>query len=282
MPDDEMIQYWLLTAGRHVDSCRELITEYAQRLLEAGIPVDRVFVGTRVLHPQAAAYIFKWERGGITAEGGGKESQYSESELANLIEEDRTDFDWDAHGGMPPFAQLLIRRAPQVRIRVEAGDKIPGECQWLVDGNYTDYIALPDNYGKDGRLDAGIAWSTKIPGGFNPEHVEFFRAHMPALSTAVRLHVNNRITETLLTTYLGRDPGSRVYAGSIGRGDGVRIRSAIWFSDVRQFTAMSNRLPQSLVIQILNTVFEVSESVIRKRGGEVLKFMGDGLSKSMR
>jgi Adenylate and Guanylate cyclase catalytic domain len=76
-----------------------------------------------------------------------------------------------------------------------------------------------------------------------------------------------------------RYAGLRVQAGSLNRGDGLHLPAAIWFSDVRGFTAMSNHMPLQAVITMLNSVFEVSEAVVRSYGGEVLKLMGDGMSK---
>jgi adenylate cyclase len=248
------LQYWLLTAGRHVGSFQNLLEEYACRLLEAGIPVDRVFIATRALHPQAAGFHLKWDR----SPNGREDDKYEEFEAVYPADKDVEAFDWESMGGMPPFAQLKIRRVPQVRSRVEAGDQIPADCKWLIDGKYTDYIALPDIYGKNKALDAAYAWSTKIPGGFTPAHIEYFREHMPALSTVVRLHSDDRVTKTILVTYLGRGPGSSIHAGSIQQGDGVTKRSVLWFSDIRNFTAMSNRLPRSTVLQIINTVFLIS------------------------
>jgi adenylate cyclase len=269
------IQYWLLTTGRHAASFQDLVQEYSRLLTEAGIPVDRIFIGTKTLHPQTGALRLKWER----SLNGEQDDKYAECDLAYTVLKEMEVFDWEATGGMPPFAQMEFRQKPQVRVRVEAGDDIPKDCHWLIDEKYTDYIALPDNYGKDRGFDAGYAWSTKIPGGFAPEHIEYLIEHMPALSTVVRLLANDYVTKTLLVTYLGREPGSRVYTGSIHRGDGVTIRSVLWFSDVRGFTAMSNRLSRRALIQVINTVFEVTECAIRKHGGEVLKLMGDGLSK---
>ena len=63
----------------------------------------------------------------------------------------------------------------------------------------------------------------------------------------------------------------------MSRGDGVTIRSVIWFSDIRGFTRLSSLLDRDIVISLINDVFETTELVLRERGGEVLKFMGDGL-----
>lgn len=79
-----------------------------------------------------------------------------------------------------------------------------------------------------------------------------------------------------MQAYLGQDAGKRVYQGDIDRGEGLTIRAAIWFSDVRGFTAMSARLERKQVIEVINGVFDITHQVIRKHHGQVLKFMGDG------
>jgi adenylate cyclase len=55
------------------------------------------------------------------------------------------------------------------------------------------------------------------------------------------------------------------------------MHAAIWLSDLRGFTALSDRLPAETVVDILNLYFDCQVSAIGTHGGEVLKFMGDGL-----
>ena len=55
------------------------------------------------------------------------------------------------------------------------------------------------------------------------------------------------------------------------------IRAAIWLSDMRGFTAISERLPPQELVDLLNRYFDCQVPTILEHGGEVLKFMGDGL-----
>ncbi len=81
----------------------------------------------------------------------------------------------------------------------------------------------------------------------------------------------------VLTAYVGRDAGARVLAGKIRRGDTELIEAAIWFSDMRGFsTASHDKCPED-VIAMLNELFDCQLPAIERHGGEVLKFMGDGL-----
>ena len=81
----------------------------------------------------------------------------------------------------------------------------------------------------------------------------------------------------MLDTYVGNRAGERILGGQIRRGHTDTMHAAIWLSDLRGFTALSDRLPAETVVDILNQYFDCQVSAIRGHGGEVLKFMGDGL-----
>jgi len=82
---------------------------------------------------------------------------------------------------------------------------------------------------------------------------------------------------TLLDTYVGHQSGERILAGRIRRGDSEMIRAVIWLSDLRGFTALTDRLAGPTVIAMLNRLFDCQIPPILERGGEVLKLIGDGL-----
>ena len=86
-----------------------------------------------------------------------------------------------------------------------------------------------------------------------------------------------RTAENLLSTYIGNQAGERIMAGKILRGDVEAISAAIWLSDMRGFTTLSERLPPKELIALLNRYFDAQVPAILEGGGEVLKFMGDGL-----
>ena len=71
--------------------------------------------------------------------------------------------------------------------------------------------------------------------------------------------------------------GERMLGGQIRRGHTETMQAAIWLSDLRGFTALSDRLPAETEVDILNCYFDCQVSAIKDHGGDVLKFMGDGL-----
>jgi len=82
---------------------------------------------------------------------------------------------------------------------------------------------------------------------------------------------------TLLETYLGRRPARRVLAGEIRRGSAETVEAVLWISDLRGFTALAERLDRDAAVALLNAHFERLAAPIKAFGGEVLKFVGDGL-----
>jgi adenylate cyclase len=90
-------------------------------------------------------------------------------------------------------------------------------------------------------------------------------------------HAGHTIASSLLKAYLGDDAGERVHSGAVERGSVESMRAVLWYADIRGFTAIADHTPGPDVIELLNEVFETITAPLRRRGGQVLKFMGDGL-----
>ena len=80
-----------------------------------------------------------------------------------------------------------------------------------------------------------------------------------------------------LEAYLGRRSAARVLAGPLRRGGGETIEAALLFADLRGFTALSESSPPAEVISALDALFDRIAGSVHAFGGEVLKFMGDGV-----
>ena len=139
----------------------------------------------------------------------------------------------------------------------------------------TDYLAMPMLF-LDGSIHA-TSWTTRHPDGFSDDDIAAIRTIVTPLARVSEIVTLRRTAEMLLDTYVGNRAGARILGGQIRRGHNDTMQAAIWLSDLRGFTALSDRLPAETVVEILNQYFDCQVTAIRDHGGEVLKFMGDGL-----
>jgi class 3 adenylate cyclase len=80
-----------------------------------------------------------------------------------------------------------------------------------------------------------------------------------------------------LNAYLGKRSAARVLSGPLRRDYGETIQAALLFADLRGFTELSEAEPAAMVIAALNAWFDRIAGATHAFGGEVLKFIGDGV-----
>lgn len=249
---------WLVDGARSAPTPSLMMAECCERLVAAGLPLWRVGVFVRTLHPEIFGRNFIWRPGAEVVVGS-------------------VDFDIQQ---TPEFVSsplaIVFLEGIEVRCRLDdpATSRFPFFDDMRAEG-VTDYITLPLTF-VDGIIHAS-SWTTKQPGGFTDAQLAALKMVVPALARLVEVIGIRRVTTTLLDTYVGGRAGERILAGQIRRGHTETMRAAIWLSDLRGFTALSDRLPPESVVDILNLYFDCQVPAILKRGGEVLKFMGDGL-----
>ncbi len=249
------LQSWLLTEGRRSSTVSELLSSLMPRLQRAA-RVDRLWLGTTVLHPQAAAYGWIW------SPDEEKTVEFSHHRFALLDAQDS------------PLGRLRDG-APSLRVRPgEALAETLDDLRDLFGRGYTDFYAEPLHF--CGAWAGGFTWSTRHVEGFSDDDLRILKGVAPALSAVIEPLARDRMYGTLMRTYLGMDAGRRVLAGQVRRGDGQSVRAAIWFSDVRGFTKMSQELARPTLLAMLDVVFQEVVEAVQQAGGQVLKFMGDG------
>jgi len=248
---------WLIDGARSA-SPLQMMADVCERLVEAGLPLWRVGVFVRTLHPDIFGRNFIWRQGAEVVTGTAGFDVVDTPEFANN-----------------PLA-IVFGEAREVRCRLDdpASKRFPFLDEMRAEG-VTDYIALPLAF-IDGS-DHASSWTTKQPGGFSDGELAALRRIVVPLSRIIEIVNLRRTASNLLDTYVGNRAGERILGGQIRRGHTDTMRAAIWLSDLRGFTALSDRLPAETVVDILNQYFDCQVSSIRTHGGEVLKFMGDGL-----
>jgi adenylate cyclase len=261
---------WVVAAGLAGDSEAVLLDGFCRRAVAAGLPLAGAMVVIDTLHPIHEGRAFRWRRdddGEVELFEYGSTSDGGEAATA-----------WQTS----PFYYLLQTGGSKLRIRFGEGDanRFSRDAEFAARGA-TEYLALINRFGSDGsigEMDCVYSrWITDQPGGFDDGDVAALVGLAPALALAVKCASLKRIAETLVETYLGRDPGRRVLAGGIGRGIADRISAALWYSDLRDFTRITDRAEPQQLIPFLNDYAEVVISAIHDRGGDVLKLIGDGI-----
>jgi adenylate cyclase len=260
-PAGAAIAAWLLREGRRIASPEELLDELCRRLIDAGVPIDRVGLHARTLHPLVAGTRVLWRSGERAVE----ETAYAHSPQLD-----------EAFLKSPLYAVYSTGRP--VRRRLEGADAVLDfpVLQELRDEGLTDYLVLP-MISIDNEVRSLTSWGSCRPGGFGEADISTIAGMLPAFAALAEIQERRRMTSTLLDTYLGSDAGQRVLGGLIKRGDGVAMAAALWFCDLRDFTRLSDELPGEAVIGLLNDYFGCMSEPVQARGGEVLKFIGDAM-----
>src|SRR6202046_4313922 len=139
----------------------------------------------------------------------------------------------------------------------------------------TDYVAWP-LYHTLGKRHM-VTFATDRPGGFDEAQIASLLKLVPVLALVSEIRVKNRLARTLLETYVGSHASELILAGATRRGTGTTVHAAIMICDLRDFTKISDNWPRDDVIDLLNGYFDAMSEPIARHGGEILKFIGDGL-----
>jgi adenylate cyclase len=149
------------------------------------------------------------------------------------------------------------------------------------DEGSTDYAAFAVRYGGGSHFGEvrGVlcSFQTDRPGGFEETEVALLRRLAPALGLAFKSITAVETASTLVATYLGADAGRRVLDGAIARGVTESVRAVLWYSDLEGFTRIADTAPAAELIALLNDYAETVVGSVHAHGGQVLKFVGDGV-----
>jgi adenylate cyclase len=249
---------WILGEGPHIDSDVEMFDELCWRLLGDGVPLWRATLYMGTLHPLIRGIGARWLRELKLIEefrilhGAEETDEYLRSPIRPTIERGT------------PFRRRLVENTPEYPLLSK-----------LKKAGVTDYFALALN--RTFRRFPVVTWATDRPSGFGDTDIAALEDINPALAAIVETRAVRRISANLIDTYLGPQAGRRILAGQIQRAQGERLRAVIMMTDMRGFTALSDRLPGEEVIELLDDYFDAIVTPVEKRKGETLKFIGDGV-----
>ena len=259
---------WLAKAGLEGRTETALVEGFCSHAVAGGLPLVRAMLLVDTLHPIHEGRAFRWESDkpeatlteyGRTAEGEAAERWRTSPSLHALT-----------------VGESLLRR----RIPAEGELEFPIFAE-IREASITDFVAIINRFAEDGvigEMDCVYSyWTTDRAEGFSDDEIGALKRLTPFLGLAIKAASLARIAETLVETYLGRDAGRRVLRGRIERGVTDRIKTVLWFSDLRNYTRIADTSPPEEIIPLLNDYAEAIVSSIHEHSGDVLKLIGDGV-----
>ena len=251
---------WLMREGRLLPDRDAMLAGLGDKMQAEGAPVARIRVAVRTLHPLVMAISATWK---------------SASGVVPVIESQHGAEENPAYRGSP--VEVIFTTGQPYRRRLEdpLGPEDPEVLHEFREQGFTDY------YGRLLHMSSGPASlftvSSATPCGFSDADLEKINLIAGALSPVVEVFNAHQISLAVAQAYLGPRTGSRVLEGHITRGDIETIEAAILISDLRGWTRLNSELPPEEVVALANRYFERVAAAIDTNGGEILKFLGDGV-----
>ncbi|MGQ9370734.1 adenylate/guanylate cyclase domain-containing protein [Azospirillum sp. ST 5-10] len=246
---------WLAGDDCHAMDEAALAAGLGRRLRAVGLPVDRLTLHLRTLHPEILGRTLAWapdEAVEVREHGLAAAARFVGSAVHRVMET-----------GKPLRVRMADQTAPVSGLDVFAGRGL------------VELLIAPLN-GTDGPVSAA-AFGTARPGGFSAADHAALQRILPALRNGCELRTLRQMERTLLDTYVGTATARRILAGHVRRGQVETLRTALLLCDMRGFTDLSNRLPSARVLALLDRYFDEVLPAVAAAGGEVLKFMGDAV-----
>jgi adenylate cyclase len=248
---------WFVTEAYRITDTAQLVAAAGEQLVLSGIPLYRLAYFQLTLHPDLAGKGYFWRRGsgvetGLRPRTDKPEPDYRDNPLPMVFEQHKT-----------------------VRMRLEQVEPQAPLLRQLKAEGATDYVALPLFF-TSGHVD-GLSVVSDKPGGFSTTDLDRMYLLQFAFTRLVEVHSLRDTATYLLDAYVGRAAAQRILAGELKRGEGQTIDAVIWTCDLRGFTRASDSLPRDTIIALLNDYFDTMGDIVTDAGGEILKFMGDGM-----
>jgi adenylate cyclase len=260
---------WLVTQGLTGLSENDLIRGFCERCRAGGLDLSRGLVFIDTLHPIFEGRGFRWND---TETNESDIFEYGSTSTGEAAQNWRrsTFFHMLEHGQDEMVIDLVDCSALDFSMIDD-----------LAARGHKHFVAFVHRFGEAGTLgemDCFYSyWVTRRDDGFDAQAMAALRDLVPVLGLAIKSAAQVDIARTLGRVYLGRDASEQVLRGKISRGVTERIRTVLWFSDLRGSTAISESIGPDEIIPFLNDYAQASIDAIHDAGGEVLKLMGDGV-----
>ncbi|MBO0334359.1 adenylate/guanylate cyclase domain-containing protein [Sneathiella sp. CAU 1612] len=260
---------WLIDAGLTGTRVRDLFTEFCERLNKRGVRLKRGNIALSAIHPQVSAFMYTWRRGeGLVTN-------------TNFLHSDIPGEGWFAS----PFFFMLTNKIPFLHRPLTQGSELdfPVLVEFRDEG-MTDWFCQIFDFGwgfenQSLETSAGLitSWASDRPGGFTEEEFRILSKAIPVFGLAAKGIASFRTARSMLETYIGRDTAGKVLSGQVRRGSVDSINAVLLYADLKGFTTLSDTIERVELVEMLDSYLDHMASPIEAVGGEILKFMGDGI-----
>ena len=257
---------WLIEQGLAAPELEPVLDGLCARMAASGVPLLRGHASVSTIHPSVSSFGGTWWR-------------TRDAQRLRFQHEDQSLDRWQ----LSPFRAMIERNQMRLRKRLvgpEAELDFP-VLEELRDQGGTDWLAHMVPFGDWSRGDvpigAVLSWVSDAPEGFSPEDEAVIDWLVPRFGMVAYRVVSEQVAVNVLDAYVGQDAGRRILRGQVRRGAAEGLAAAILFADLRGFTAMADATPGDRLMAGLNEYLGSVTDAVEARGGQVLKFLGDGL-----
>jgi len=256
------LSQWVVQEALFLADNGEVLKRLAELGLRHGLPFDRLSTHLKLLHPlnHSVSRIWRSDRPmeeRFPVRGMENHPTYLTSPVKKV---------WDSG--------MWIER----HIAPGAGPPDPDGFTILDDlklEGFTHYVMGPVVFSD--RETHALSYATRSPEGFTAEQIAALHQVNTILAPVVEVKALRRTTAGLMEVYLGHDTFELLTGGQIQLGDGLHRRAALWYSDLRGFTQMTEDRPLEQVVDIMNDYFGLVGAAATRHGGEVVQFIGDAI-----
>ena len=257
---------WIVQRGLASDDLPGLLSGFCERIVALGVPLWRGHLSLATLHPMYEAIGYSWRRTqGLTHD------QYEHGSTSSEV--------WRRS----PVRFLVENRVPRLRNRLELGEgteafpvladlRAEGATDW-----FGRLVGFGDRTQRAGLPGMATTWTSDRKGGFSDADIALIESLVTTLALAVYRIALLQVAVDLLAAYVGPEPGRRILSGQVRQGTAQQLSAAIVIADLRGFTQVADRTPAERLLAGLNEHLGGAVGSVEQHGGQVLKFLGDGL-----
>lgn len=247
----------------------QLLADLCEKLNDLGVNLMRGNIALSTIHPQVSAFMYTWREDEGTVVS------------TNVLHNEDPGEGWFAS----PFFFMLNSGVSFMHRPLEDSTEL--DYPVLVDfkeQGMTDWFAQIFDFGwgfqdewRDKSSGLITSWASGEPGGFTREEFGILKRAIPLFALAVKGIASFEAAETVLSTYIGPRTSQKVLSGEIKRGSAQTISAVLVFADLRGFTKLTDFVQRQDIVGTLDQYLERMADPVEQAGGEVLKFIGDGM-----